>query len=79
MPQRFMAGPGDPSGSSGDIFGDLAGGYAFGRVLKSTQKTYAKGWRMCVSWSVMRGKDNWLEGDMNGGELMEELAEVMAD
>ena len=65
-------------GTEIDAFGDFAHGYALGRVAKSTRKTYAQGWRRWVSWRVLRRKGNWLGRDMSEGELVEELADLMA-
>ena len=79
MSQRLMAGPGSRSGRNGHVFGDFAHRYALGRVAKSPRRTYAQGWRMWVSWRVMRRKGIWLGGEMNEWEQVEELAEFMAD
>ena len=47
-------------------------------VRGEVKKTYAQGWRICVSWRIMRAKGDCLGGDMNEWELVEELAEFMA-
>ena len=60
------------------MFGDFARGYGLGRVAKSTRKTYAQGWRMWVSWRMMRGKGNWLGNELGEWGLVEELTEFMA-
>ena len=76
MPHRFMAGPGARNGRNGDVVGDFARIYALGRVVKSTRRTYAQGWRMWVSCRVTREKRIWSRGEMNEWGLVD-LAELM--
>ena len=77
MPQRFNVGLGHLSWRNRDVFGDCARVYPLERVAKSIRKTYARSWKMWVSWKVLRWKGNWLERDMSETERVEELAEGM--
>ena len=71
MPCLPVAGPGAWTGRRGDVFGDFARGCGLGWVAKSTRKTYAQGWRMWVSWRMMRGKGNWSGQELDKWELWE--------
>ena len=53
------------------MFGDIARGYAFGRVAASTRRTYEANWRSFV------GKGCWLQKGMGEWSLWQELAEFM--
>jgi len=59
------------------VFGNVARGYAFGRVAASTRKTYEVNWGMWVSWKSLVGKECWLNKYMGHLELAERLAEFM--
>ena len=52
------------------LFGDIAKGYAFGRVAASTQRTYEANWRIWVSWRSFIGNECWLRKDMGEMELV---------
>ena len=60
-----------------DVFGDIARGYAFGRVAASTRRTYEASWRLWVNWRSSVGKGCWLQKVMGEMELVAELAEFM--
>ena len=49
------------------MFGDFARGYAFGRVARSTRKTYEANWKMWVSWRMCRKRRD-LVGRRDGGD-----------
>ena len=60
------------------MFGDLARGYAFGRVATSTKKTYEANWRMWVSCRKYAGKGIWLEEEMGKAGMATEQVQHMA-
>ena len=60
------------------MFGDLARGYAFGRVAVSTRGAYQGAWRQWVKWREWRGRSCWLEATASELEVVDELAEYMA-
>ena len=65
------------NGGAAHVFGDIAGGYPFGRVARSTRRTYEANWRMWVSWRSFIRKKCWLRKYKMEMELARELVEFM--
>ena len=60
------------------MFGYFARSYGRGRVATPARRTHAQGWRMWVSWKIMKGKGNWLGKDVDERGLVVELTEEIA-
>ena len=75
MPRNRLAGPGAGGWGAVDVFGDIARGYAFGRVAASTRRNYE--WRLWVNWRLFVRKGCWLQKAMGEMELVAEVAESM--
>ena len=58
MPRNRLAGLVEAGGrGAADVFGDIARGYAFGRVAALTdRRTYDASWRLSVNWRSFVGK-----------------------
>lgn len=77
MPRNRLAGAGTGGRGAADVFGDIARGYAFGKVAASTRKTYEANWKLWVSWRSFVGKGSWLQKELGEMELVAELTEFM--
>ena len=77
MSRTRLGGAGIRNGGAGNVFGDIAREYAFGRVAASSRKPYQENWRMRVSWRSFVGKASWLQKDMGEIELVREWVEFV--
>ena len=77
MSRTRLVGAATEGGGAAHVFGDIARGYAFGKVAASTRKSYEAKWGMWVGWRSWVGKECWLQNDMGEMEPVEELAEFM--
>ena len=77
MSRNCLAGAGTGGRGAAQVFGDIARGYAFGKIAASIRKTYEANWRMWMSWRSWVGKECWLQKYTGEMELVEALAEFM--
>ena len=73
MSWNRLAGAGVGNGGAAHVFGDIARGYAFGRVAALTRRAYEANQRMWVSWRSFIGTGCWLPKDMGEMDLVGEL------
>ena len=77
MPRNRLADSEAGGRGVADVFGDIARGYAFGRVAAPTRRTYEVSWRLWVNRRSFVGKGCWLHKGMGEMELVAELAVFM--
>ena len=60
------------------MFGDSRTATHLGRVAKSIRRAYAQGWRIGVSWRIMKRNGNRLGIEMDEWGLENDVTEMVA-